>query len=344
MNDRTNGAEDAAAADTKTRAEERIDALDTSAAALTAELDELRERAGARRAGGGREQGRLAAHRGRLRQLPAPHRAAARGRARPRQRGAAAQAAGHRRRLRSCDRPRPAELRDSAWVEGIAAIDRKLRSLLESEGVTPIESAEGKPFDPREHEAIAYEETDGRPGRHRPARAPARLPHPRPRAAPGARAASAKRTARREPPLQTAQPTRHQTPASSRTTGSNQPMGKIIGIDLGTTNSVVAVMEGGEPTVIPSAEGGRTVPSVVAFTKTGRAPGRPDRQAPGDHQPGEHGLLDQALHGPPLGRPGGPAHRSKLVPYKVEKDPKSDGVRGQASRTARATRRPRSAR
>ena len=46
-------------------------------------------------------------------------------------------------------------------------------------------------------------------------------------------------------------------------------MGKIIGIDLGTTNSVVAVMEGGEPTVIPIAEGGRTVPSVVAFTKTG---------------------------------------------------------------------------
>ena len=46
-------------------------------------------------------------------------------------------------------------------------------------------------------------------------------------------------------------------------------MGKIIGIDLGTTNSVVAVMEGGEPTVIPSAEGGRTVPSVVAFSKSG---------------------------------------------------------------------------
>jgi molecular chaperone DnaK len=47
-------------------------------------------------------------------------------------------------------------------------------------------------------------------------------------------------------------------------------MGKIIGIDLGTTNSVVAVMEGGEPTVIPSSEGGRLVPSVVAVnTKTG---------------------------------------------------------------------------
>jgi molecular chaperone DnaK len=46
-------------------------------------------------------------------------------------------------------------------------------------------------------------------------------------------------------------------------------MGKIIGIDLGTTNSVVAVMEGGEPKVIPNEEGGRTTPSVVGFTKTG---------------------------------------------------------------------------
>ena len=46
-------------------------------------------------------------------------------------------------------------------------------------------------------------------------------------------------------------------------------MGKVIGIDLGTTNSVVAIMEGGEPTIIPNAEGQRLTPSVVAFSKSG---------------------------------------------------------------------------
>src|ERR1051325_2348375 len=46
-------------------------------------------------------------------------------------------------------------------------------------------------------------------------------------------------------------------------------MAKTVGIDLGTTNSVVAVMEGGEPTVIPNAEGSRLTPSVVGFTKSG---------------------------------------------------------------------------
>src|SRR5210317_2225416 len=44
---------------------------------------------------------------------------------------------------------------------------------------------------------------------------------------------------------------------------------KVLGIDLGTTNSCMAIMEGGEPTVIPNAEGSRTTPSVVAFTKSG---------------------------------------------------------------------------
>ena len=56
-------------------------------------------------------------------------------------------------------------------------------------------------------------------------------------------------------------------------------MGKIIGIDLGTTNSCVAVMEGGKPVVITNTEGVRTTPSVVAFTKTGeRLVGEPAKR------------------------------------------------------------------
>src|SRR5688572_14046652 len=51
--------------------------------------------------------------------------------------------------------------------------------------------------------------------------------------------------------------------------GKNRDMKRVIGIDLGTTNSVVAVIEGGEPTVIVNQEGARTTPSVVAFAKDG---------------------------------------------------------------------------
>ena len=71
-------------------------------------------------------------------------------------------------------------------------------------------------------------------------------------------------------------------------------MSKIIGIDLGTTNSCVAVMEGGEPVVIPNAEGARTTPSVVGFHQDRRASGRPGCKASGYHQPREHHLLHQA--------------------------------------------------
>jgi molecular chaperone DnaK len=103
-------------------------------------------------------------------------------------------------------------------------------------------------------------------------------------------------------------------------------MGRIIGIDLGTTNSVVAVMEGGEPTVIPSAEGGRTVPSVVAFTKTGeRLVGQvAKRQAITNPQNTIYSIkrfMGRRWEDPEVKR------SREMVPYKVEKDPKSDGVR-----------------
>jgi molecular chaperone DnaK len=71
----------------------------------------------------------------------------------------------------------------------------------------------------------------------------------------------------------------------------------IIGIDLGTTNSCVAVMEGGEPVVIPNAEGARTTPSMVAFTDERRAARRADRQAAGDHQPRAHVFAVKRLIG-----------------------------------------------
>jgi molecular chaperone DnaK len=103
-------------------------------------------------------------------------------------------------------------------------------------------------------------------------------------------------------------------------------MGKIIGIDLGTTNSVVAVMEGGEPTVIASAEGGRTIPSVVAFTKTGeRLVGQlAKRQAvtnPANTVYSIKRFMGRRWDDPEV------KHSKDLVPYKVEKDPKSDGIK-----------------
>jgi molecular chaperone GrpE len=57
---------------------------------------------------------------------------------------------------------RPADIAAHAWVEGVVAIDRKLRALLESEGVTPVDAATGRPFDPREHDAIANVPGTGR--------------------------------------------------------------------------------------------------------------------------------------------------------------------------------------
>jgi molecular chaperone DnaK len=102
-------------------------------------------------------------------------------------------------------------------------------------------------------------------------------------------------------------------------------MGKIIGIDLGTTNSVVAVMEGGEPQVITNAEGGRITPSVVAFAKSGeRLVGQvAKRQAitnPENTIFSIKRFMGRRWEDPEV-------QRSKaLVPYEVDKDPKSDGM------------------
>src|SRR5829696_1446482 len=103
-------------------------------------------------------------------------------------------------------------------------------------------------------------------------------------------------------------------------------MGKIIGIDLGTTNSVVAVMEGGEPTVIPSSEGNRTVPSVVGFSKAGeRVVGQlAKRQAvtnPTNTVYSIKRFMGRRWDDPEVQR------SREFVPYTVEKDGKSDGIK-----------------
>jgi molecular chaperone DnaK len=102
-------------------------------------------------------------------------------------------------------------------------------------------------------------------------------------------------------------------------------VGKIIGIDLGTTNSAVAVMEGGEPQVITNSEGGRITPSVVGFAKSGeRLVGQvAKRQAitnPGNTVFSIKRFMGRRWDDPEVQR------SKELVPYKVEKDPKSDGV------------------
>src|SRR4051794_26947409 len=98
-------------------------------------------------------------------------------------------------------------------------------------------------------------------------------------------------------------------------------MSKVIGIDLGTTNSCMAVMEGGEPTVIPNAEGGRTTPSVVAFTKDGqRLVGTPaKRQAVTNPQNTVFSIKRF------MGRKAGEVSEEQtMVPYEVASGPNGD--------------------
>ena len=151
----------------KTRAEERIEALDTSPEALAAaqvdavraERDEAVAKAEAERDGYLASLQRERAEFTNFRRRTADERQQERG------------LAGEdliRKTLALADdfdraiETRPADLADDAWADGIAAIDRKLRQLLESEGVTAVEAAPGTPFDPREHEAIVSVPGTGR--------------------------------------------------------------------------------------------------------------------------------------------------------------------------------------
>ncbi|HEY8407911.1 MAG TPA: molecular chaperone DnaK, partial [Gaiellaceae bacterium] len=98
-------------------------------------------------------------------------------------------------------------------------------------------------------------------------------------------------------------------------------MAKTIGIDLGTTNSCMAVLEGGEPTVIPNAEGGRTTPSVVAFTKDGqRLVGTPARRQQVTNPQNTIFSIKRFM-----GRKFDEvSEEMKIVPYEVVKGPNGD--------------------
>lgn len=145
-----------------TRADERIADLDTSPTRLVQEIEELRAKLGAaeqeaadNRAGWQRAAADFLNYRRRTEQD------------REQNLGLANEALLSKLLSIADDFDRavaqmPAELRELSWAEGVVAIDRKLRQLLESEGVTPI-AAEGQPFDPRQHEAVVQEETNDVP-------------------------------------------------------------------------------------------------------------------------------------------------------------------------------------
>ena len=146
----------------RTRAEERIDEIDISPTKLLADIDQLRSelqattaKADEYLAGLQRERAEFSNYRRRTSE----------------EREAMLGLAGEdliRKVLGIADDfdlaidNRPLELAGSSWVEGVTAIDRKLRALLDSEGVRPVEAEPGKPFDPREHEAIVNVPGTGR--------------------------------------------------------------------------------------------------------------------------------------------------------------------------------------
>ena len=147
----------------KTRAEERIDSLDVSPTALLAQIEELRGEAEAARR---QADDYLAAlQRERAEFLNFKRRTAEE---RERELGLAGEdlirkVIGVADDFDRAIEARPADFAEHAWVEGITAIDRKLRALLDSEGVSAIDATPGRSFDPREHDAIANVPGTGRP-------------------------------------------------------------------------------------------------------------------------------------------------------------------------------------
>src|SRR4030088_2468080 len=106
-------------------------------------------------------------------------------------------------------------------------------------------------------------------------------------------------------------------------------MGKIIGIDLGTTNSCVAVIEGGEPKVIPNEEGGRTTPSVVAFTKTDEILVGAVAKRQATTNPANTIYAIKRFMGR---RYDEVTEELKMVPYKVERDADNVGIVAQGKK------------
>ena len=147
----------------KTRAEERADEIDISPTALLAEIDTLRAALTATQAQA--DEYLVALQRERAEFLNFKRRTAEE---RQRDLGLAAEDL-IRKVLNVADdfdraiEARPDSIAGDPWFEGVSAIDRKLRSLLESEGVTPIAAEPGTAFDPREHEAIVNVPGSGRP-------------------------------------------------------------------------------------------------------------------------------------------------------------------------------------
>ena len=139
----------------RTRAQERADEIDISPTALLAQIEALTAERDEARATGRRLSRRAPARTGRVPELQAADDRGADARPRARRRGPHPQGPVVADDFDRAIEARPASIAEDPWFEGIAAIDRKLRLLLESEGVTAIDAAPGRPFDPREHEAIA---------------------------------------------------------------------------------------------------------------------------------------------------------------------------------------------